>query len=167
MYNVYTPNHASAHAIFCSQILESLPSANTWCIGEDFNMIEAPEDQCGGSKTMVYGSELATWESLCMALWLEDARHHTGYARGNRNLHFSRFDRWAGGTNLLRIDRMYISNDFGARGGTIEILARTCMSNHFPVMLVTHEDIQPSSISLRIPESMQTYEQLSDRTRLP
>ena len=57
---------------------------------------------------------------------------------------------------------MYISDAFGERGGTIEILARTCMSDHYPVMLVTHEDLRLSSFSLHIPESMQTDKQLSD-----
>ena len=49
LLNAYAPNHASACATFWSQILESLPSVDTWCIGGDFNMIEALEDQCGGS----------------------------------------------------------------------------------------------------------------------
>ena len=41
------------------------------------------------------------------------------------------------------------------RGGTCEILAETCMSDHSPVMLATHEDLRLSSFVLRIPESMQ------------
>ena len=66
------------------------------------------------------------------------------------------------GTNLSRIDRMYISDDLGIRGGTIEILVVTCMFDHYPVMLVTHENAWPTSLSLRIPESIQIYEKLGD-----
>ena len=53
---------------------------------------------------------------------------------------------------------MYISDDLGVRGDTIEILAETCMSDHCRVMLVTHEDARLTSLSLRIPESIQTDE---------
>ena len=98
-----------------------------------------------------------------MTMRLEDAWHHPGFSRGSRSLQFSRSDRRVGGTNLSRIDRLYISEDFGMRGGTCEILAGTCMSDHSPVMLVTHEDMRLSSFALRIPESMQTDEGLSDR----
>ena len=77
-------------------------------------------------------------------------------------MHFSRLDRRVGGTNLSRIDRLYISEDFGMRGGTCEILAGSCMSDHSPVMLVTHEDLRHFAFALRIPESMQTDSGFSD-----
>ena len=48
----------------------------TLCIEGDFNMIEALEDQCGGSQTMTHGVELAAWEWLCMSLGVEDVWHH-------------------------------------------------------------------------------------------
>ena len=162
LLNIYAPNHASARATFWSQLLESLPSADSWCIGGDFNMIETPEDRCRGSQITVHGSERAAWEQLCMTMRLEDAWHHPGFSRGSRSLQFSRSDRRVGGTNLSRIDRMYISEDSGMRGGTCEILAGTCMSDYSPVMLVIHEDMRPSSFALRIPESMQTDAGLSD-----
>ena len=63
----------------------------------------------------------------------------------------------------MRIDQLYINEDLGMRGGTCEILAGTCMSNHSPVMLVTHEDMRLSSFELCIPESMQTDAGFSDR----
>ena len=110
----------------------------------------------------MHGSERAAWEQLCMTMRLEDAWHHSGFSRGSRNLQFSRSDRRVGGTNLSRIDELYISDDLGMRGGTSEILAGTCMSDHSPIMLVTHEDLCWSSFSLRIPEGMQTDEGFSD-----
>ena len=125
-------------------------------------MIETPEDRCGGSQITLHGSERAAWEHLCMTMRLEDAWHHPGFSRGSRSLHFSRLDKRVGGTNLSRIDRLYISEDFGMRGGTCEILAGTYMSDHSPVMLVTHEDMRLSSFALRIPESMQTDVGFSD-----
>ena len=74
---------------------------------------------------------------------------------------FSRSDRRIGGTNLSRIDRMYISDFFGDRGGTIVILSGTCMSDHSPVMLVMSKGERRTSSSLRIPESLQTEEQFA------
>ena len=41
------------HAEFWTQIADALPSADEWCIGGDFNMLEAPEDRCGGSQTTI------------------------------------------------------------------------------------------------------------------
>ena len=117
-------------------------------------MIEAHEDQCGGSQTTIHGSELASWESLCMSLRIEDAWHHPGYAQGSRSFRFSHSDRWAGVTNLSWIDRMCISDDLGARGGTIEILAEMCIFDYSVVMLVAHEHARSIFLSLRIPESI-------------
>ena len=68
LLNIYVSNHASARATFWSQLLESLPSANTWCIAEDFNMIEAPEDRSGGSQTTIHGSKLAAWGEFMYVL---------------------------------------------------------------------------------------------------
>ena len=57
--DVYAPNHASVRADFWSQIAEALPLADAWCLGGDFNMLEAPDDRQGGASTTVHGSELA------------------------------------------------------------------------------------------------------------
>ena len=59
LLNVYAPNHASARATFWLQICESLPQADSWCVGGDFNMLETVENRRGGSQTTVHGSELA------------------------------------------------------------------------------------------------------------
>ena len=118
LLNIYAPNHVSACATFWTQLLESLPSADTRCIGGDFNMIEAPTDQCSESQTTIHGSKLATWECLCMSLQIKDGWHHPGFV-GSQRLHFSQSNRWVGGTNLLRIDRMYVSDSLEERGGTI------------------------------------------------
>ena len=64
--NVYAPNHASARAEFWLQIASSLPRADCWCMGGDFNMLESPYDRVGGSQTSVHDRELAAWEQLCM-----------------------------------------------------------------------------------------------------
>ncbi|RYA44468.1 hypothetical protein DD606_25175 [Enterobacter cloacae complex sp. GF14B] len=68
--NIYAPNVASARAEFWSQIVESLPQAEHWCIGGDFNMLEDPSDRIGGSHATVHGVELAAWERFCMTLGL-------------------------------------------------------------------------------------------------
>ena len=82
LLNLYALNHASARATFWFQISESLPRANAWCVGGDFNMLETVEDRCSGSQTTMHGSKLAAWEQICMFLRLEDVWHHLGFARG-------------------------------------------------------------------------------------
>ena len=123
-------------------------------------MIEAFEDRYGGNQPTIHGAKLAAWERLCMSLRVEDKWHHLGFARGCRSLRFSRFERRVGATNLSRIDRMYISDDLGARGNMIEILVGTCMLDHSLVMLVVHDDKRLTPLSMRIPESIQVDEQL-------
>ena len=72
LLNLYASNHASARATFWFQISESLPRANAWCVGGDFNMLETVEDRRGGSQTTVHGSELAgdTTAKLAPTSWL-------------------------------------------------------------------------------------------------
>ena len=36
-----------------------------WCMGGDFNMIEALGDRVGGSNVVLVGSELVSWERSC------------------------------------------------------------------------------------------------------
>ena len=60
--NVYTPNHASAHAELWARLAAALPIVDSWCVGGDFNMRETPQDRVGGRHVTVHGSELAAWE---------------------------------------------------------------------------------------------------------
>lgn len=62
LLNLYAPNHESAQAKFWTQIVDALPRADELCIGGDFNMLEAPENRCGGSHTTIHGTKLAAWE---------------------------------------------------------------------------------------------------------
>ena len=163
LLNLYAPNHASARTVFWTQITDALPSADEWCIGGDFNMIEAPEDRCGGGHVTVHGSELAAWERLCLSLRISDVWHSVGFSRESGSLHFSRSDRRIGSTNLSRLDRMYASDLILDRGGSVGILGGTCMSDHSPVMLVVDEGTRQCSQSLRIPESVQLDEKLADK----
>lgn len=133
--NLYVPNQASARAAFWTQIADALPENEHWCVGGDFNMIEAPGDRIGGSHVMVHGSELAAWERFCMALRIDDVWHLESFGRDHGSLLFSCSDRWIGGSNLSRIDRFYVSDWVGGRGGSIGILAGTSMSDHAPVVL--------------------------------
>ena len=161
--NVYAPNHASARVEFWTQIVESLPPADGWCVGGDFNMLEDASDRRGGSQTTVHGSELAAWEDLCMTLRIEDVWHHPAFVRDQHSLLFSRSDRRVGGTNLSRLDRMYVSDFFGSRGGTISIIAGTCLSDHYPVVLSISEGRRTGASAVRIPESLQTDTELTDQ----
>ncbi|KAI5067663.1 hypothetical protein GOP47_0018191 [Adiantum capillus-veneris] len=126
-------------------------------------MIEAPEDRLGGNEVTNHGSELATWENLCMSLRFSDVWHHEGFARERDSLLFTRSGRRIGGTNLSHIDRMYISDMLGDRGGSIGIMAGTCMSDHFLVVLVLAVGDRCFSQSLRIPQSVQIDESLAER----
>ena len=96
--------------------------------------------------------ELAAWEQLCMTLRISDAWSHEGFARVAGSLSFSSSDRWLGGTNLSRLDRFYISGNFGDRGGTVGILTGTTFSDQAPVVLVLEDQRRPTRTQLRIPE---------------
>ena len=165
LLNLYAPNHESARADFWSQIADSLPMADEWCIGGDFNMLEAAEDRCGGSQITVRGSELAAWERLCMSLRIVDVWHSEGFSHEKDSLLFSRSDRRIGSSILSRIDRFYVSDLLLDRGGSVGILSGTCMSDHAPVMLVLAEKARSSSQALRIPESVQLDESLAERVK--
>ena len=129
LLNLYAPNHASAWIDLWTQIIDALPGADEWCIGGDFNMIEAPEDRCGGCQVTVHGSELAAWERSCLTLRISDVWHSVGFSRERDSLSFSRSDRRIGGTNLSRLDRVYASDLVLDRGGSVGILGGTCMSD--------------------------------------
>ena len=58
-------------------------------MGGDFNMIESPHIQSGGSRITVHGFELATWERLCMCLWIEDVWQHEDFGCESGSLDFS------------------------------------------------------------------------------
>lgn len=42
--NVYAPNSASKGTMFWTDIVETLPMADHWCVGGDFNMLEDAHD---------------------------------------------------------------------------------------------------------------------------
>ena len=163
LLNIYAPNHASARAQFWDQILGALPRTEAWCVGGDFNMIEDMYDRSGGSLTTVHGAELAAWERLCLAMHIEDAWHHPSFSRRPDSLGFSRSDRRVGGMNMSRIDRVYVSGAVGDWGGTIGILAGTCFSDHFPVLLMVTEGERRGSSVIRVPASVQTDGTLADQ----
>lgn len=152
--NVYAPNHASARGGFWTQIADAIPHADAWCVGGDFNMLESLDDRRGGSGTTIHGAELAAWEGLCLRLRISDAWHHPGFVHERDNLLFSCSDSRIGGTNLSRLDRLYVSDALGEKGGTVGILAGTCFSNHAPVIMYTHDSLNRTSTSLRILEAV-------------
>ena len=101
MLNVYSPNQASARAEFWTRIADALPALDHWCVGGDFNMLEDLVDRLGGSQqTTIHGSELATWERVCMILRISDVWQHEAFLHSPGSLDFSRSDRRMGGTNL-------------------------------------------------------------------
>ena len=160
--NLYAPNQASARADFWDQIVDALPETEHWCVGGDFNMIEVPSDRIGGSHVTIHGSELASWERLCMSLRIDDVWHHEGFGREQGSLLFSRSDRRIGGSNLSRIDRFYVSDWLGARGGSTGILAGTSMSDHAPAVLVISDARRFEAHAVRIPESVQLDDELTE-----
>ena len=76
---------------------------------------------------------------------------------------FSRSDRRIGGMNLSRIDRIYVSDALSDYGGMTSIIAGSCMSDHAPVAVVFREGGAHSSSALRIPESVQLDESLTEQ----
>ena len=79
--NVYAPNVANGRAEFWTLLGDSLPTADHWCVGGDFNMLEDPEDRRGGSFATIQGAELAAWERLCFSLRISDVWHADAFDR--------------------------------------------------------------------------------------
>ena len=115
---------------------------------------------------MVHGTELAAWERLCMAVGLHDVWHLADFARERDSLRFSRSDRRIGGMNLSRIDRIYVSDALSDYEGTTSIIAGSCMSDHAPVVVVFRERDAHVSTVMRIPESVQLDESLTEQIEM-
>ena len=126
-------------------------------------MIEDMYDRSGGSLTTVHGAELAAWERLCLAMHIEDAWHHPSFSCRPDSLGFSRSDRRVGGMNMSWIDRFYVSGTVGDWGGSIGILAGTCLLDHSPVLLMVTEGERRGSSVIRVPASVQTDGMLADQ----
>ena len=97
-----------------------------------------------------------------MSLRIDDVWHHQGFGREQRSLLFSHSDRRIGGTNLSRIDRFYVSDWLGARGSSVGIFAGTSMSDHAPVILTIANARRFEAHAVRIPESVQLDEELTE-----
>ena len=89
-----------------------------------------------------------------MSLRLLDAWFLAGFSQAQGSLSFSRSDRRLEGSNLARLDRLYVSDALCDREGSIGILAGTTFSDHAPVVLVLEEQRRPAGQQLRIPESV-------------
>ena len=76
-------------------------------------------------------------------------------------LEFSRSDQQIGGMNLSRIDQMHVSDLFGDCGGTVEILAETCSSDHSPLMLVATKGESRAVPTVCITKSLQTDDKVA------
>ena len=57
---------------------------------------------------------------------------------------------------MSRIDRIYVSDMFGDCGGTVGILAGSCLSDHSPVVLVSSGGRSRTVGAMRIPAGVQT-----------
>lgn len=73
------------------------------------------------------------------------------------NLRFPRSNRQIWGMNLSLIDKMYVNDLFGDRGGTVGILASSCMSNPVYVAIVLSDYKKYFSLSLCIPRSWENW----------
>ena len=104
--NIYVPNDRAACKGFWTHFVQQLPHVDHWCMGGDFNMIEATRDRVGGSNVVLACNELASWERLCFLLRIQDAWHLPSFHKLSGSLQFSRSDRRHLGVNLSRIDRI-------------------------------------------------------------
>ena len=114
--NVYTPNYVSAKGDFWTELCLKLPNVNNWCVAGDSNMIENVEDRIGGSNVVVHRYELVEWEKLCIKLRMQDVWSLHNFVRMSNSLLFSRSDRKMMGSNLSRIDRIYVNDFMGGIG---------------------------------------------------
>ena len=92
-------------------------------------------------ETLLGSAALASWQ-------------HGAFSHSQGSLNFSRSDQQQGGVNLSRIDRFYVGDYLGDRGGSIEILAGTTFFDHAPIILTLEDQARVSCLQLRIPERM-------------
>ena len=117
-------------------------------------MIEDSDDRWGGSSYIVHGRELGEWEKLCMRFRLQDTWSSQTFVRVPLSLSYSRSDRRVMGTNLSRIDRIYVTDMWQNVGGTIQIMSGTIFSDHAPMIMHIVKERIGSSQNAKIPEAI-------------
>ena len=75
---------------------------------------------------------------------------------------FSCLDQCIGGINLSKIDRIYVSEALLDYGGMTSIIARSCMLDHVPLVVVFREGDAHVSLVMRILESVHLDESLME-----
>ena len=93
---------------------------------------------------------------MSLFLRLEDVWLHPYFAQNQGSLAFSCLDKRVGEMNMSKINKIYVSDMLGDYGGTLGILAGSCLSDHSPIMLVSSEGRPCTVKATRIPAGVHT-----------
>ena len=79
-----------------------------------------------------------------MTMRISNAWSHESFTRAMGSVSFSCLDRQLGGTNLSKLEKFYMSDSVGERGGRVGILAGTTFLDHAPAILVLEDQRRPT-----------------------
>ncbi|MCO5605299.1 hypothetical protein L7F22_059481 [Adiantum nelumboides] len=134
---IYAPTTAAKRSWLWDQLVDVLPSVDSWIVGGDFNNVETFED-CRAAQPPslphIVKCERDAWDRFLFALAGVDA-WHTPFAHAVSSLHFSWGFHRQGGLLLKHLDRCYVGQFAAESGGIISILPGTSLSNHAHVLL--------------------------------
>ncbi|MCO5554186.1 hypothetical protein L7F22_007712 [Adiantum nelumboides] len=135
---IYAPTTVVERSWFWDQIVDVLPSVDSWNVGGDFNNVETFEDWRAAQPPAlphIARCKRDAWERFLFALAGVDAWHNPSFAHVVSPLHFSWGFHRQGGLLLKRFDRFYVGHFAAESGGIISILPGTSLTNHAPVSL--------------------------------
>ena len=138
--SVYAPTVARQGADFWAQIIDVLPSVDSWIVGGDFNNVECIDDlriSVGQQPrvTSIAPSERDDWDGFLFSLSVMDAWHLPSFVHTAQSLDFSWGFRRQDGRLLERLDRFYVGDWVADRGGSMTIWPGMALSDHMPVSL--------------------------------
>lgn len=88
LLGIYGPNDSAARAELWRSLFFELDSSFLWVTLGDFNMLESPSDQLGGTEGRLAGREAGAWAQLARKLQLRDTfTPRRGHLRFSMRLH--------------------------------------------------------------------------------
>ncbi|KAL3676620.1 hypothetical protein R1sor_026568 [Riccia sorocarpa] len=148
---VYAPHSAAERTQVWANFESSLDGSRNWIMAGDFNMISDSRDQLGGTPRPITGEELHQWNSFCETFDLSDTFQRTQGAikftwdnRRHAQLLSSQNQTITdAGRVLKRLDRVYADSTLQFNQVTTQILPRSELSDHLPVIVTFHIGSRP------------------------
>lgn len=107
LLNIYAPNSSPDQANFWRQLASNLPTAESWIVVEDLNMVETTKDRSSQAHQNLTREEQTEWERFILKYRLEDVWKSDDFTHYN-SLAFSWSNKQQGTAyRKARLDRFY------------------------------------------------------------